>query len=708
MTKIRVAKTAGFCFGVKRAVDKLYEMSTPDGTGKKVYTLGPIIHNQIVVGELEKRGVNVLDSIEDAEKLTEGTIVIRSHGVDRATDERLRAIAESSDGKIVIYDATCPFVKKIQRIAEKESANGKTIIVCGDPNHPEVKGILGWSGGSNIVVENTEQAEKVDFSGIKSAVTVAQTTFNYKKFKDIVDIFEKIKYNSDYSVVNTVCNATEERQSEARTLAAECDAMLIIGDENSSNTRKLFEISKAICPDTFFIRDARDLERLRADEGVNFNGYDRIGITAGASTPHNIIEEVQIIMNMEEDFGRLLEEENLKSIRNGEVVEGTVFDVKEDLIVLDIGYKADGIITKSEYTKDPTLDLTTVVKPGDKLAAKVLKVNDGDGQVLLSYRKAQTFVTESKVLEEAAENHTVVSGKVAEVVPAGLNVVVDGVRVFIPASLVSDVFERNLDQFKDQDIEFYISEYNPKKRRVIGDRKTLVAEQKAAKQEAALADIREGDVFEGIVKNITDFGVFVDIGDIDGLLHVSEMGWGRTENPKKAFKVGDQVKVFVKEIKDGKVALSKKFDDENPWRDAEERFAVDTVVTGKIARMTSFGAFVELAPGVDALLHVSQIASVRVEKPGDVLTTGQVINARVVKFEPEDKKISISLRGVEGNEEIEAKAEACAAANKLAKEAAEAAKKAEEDEAPAEEAPSAEEASAEAPAAAAAEEKTEE
>ena len=383
-----------------------------------------------------------------------------------------------------------------------------------------------------------------------------------------------------------------------------------------------------------------------------------------------------------EDFGQLLAEENLKSIHNGEVVEGTVLDVKEDQIILNIGYKADGIIPKNEYTKDSSLDLRTVVKVGDTMNAKVLKVNDGDGQVSLSYRRAQSVVVESKVLEEAFENKTVVTGKVVDVVKGGLNVLVDNVRVFIPASLVSNVFERDLNKYKDTDIDFYITEYNPKKRRIIGDRKQLVAAEKAEKTAAALASIREGDVFDGIVKNITDFGVFIDIGDIDGLLHVTEMGWGRSENPKKVFKVGETVRCYVKEIKGDKIALSKKFDDENPWADAEEKFAVGNIVKGKVARMTSFGAFVELAPGVDGLLHVSQISRKRVEKPEDVLTVGQEIEAKVVNFDPIERKISLSMKAIAPEEDD-------------VEEEAPAAEEAAVEEAPAEEAPAAEETAAE-------------
>ena len=334
-----------------------------------------------------------------------------------------------------------------------------------------------------------------------------------------------------------------------------------------------------------------------------------------------------------------------KTIRNGEVVDGTVIDVKPDEIVLNIGYKSDGIITRNEYTNEPNVDLTTVVSVGDTLEAKVIKVNDGEGQVLLSYKRLAAEKG-SKRLEEAFENQEVLTAKVSQVLAGGVCVVVDETRIFIPASLVSDTYEKDLSKFKDQEIEFVITEFDPRKRRIIGNRKTLLVAKKAELQKELFAKIAVGDVVEGTIKNVTDFGAFVDLGGVDGLLHISEMSWGRVENPKKVFTVGQTVRVFIKSISETKVALSMKFDDENPWNGATEKFAVGNVVKGKIARMTDFGAFVELAPGVDALLHVSQISHDHVEKPADVLKIGQEIEAKVVDFSEEDKKISLSIKAL--------------------------------------------------------------
>ena len=346
----------------------------------------------------------------------------------------------------------------------------------------------------------------------------------------------------------------------------------------------------------------------------------------------------------EMSFEQMLEE-SLKTIRNGEVVEGTVIDVKPDEIILNIGYKSDGIITRNEYTNEPNVDLTTVVNVGDTLEAKVVKVNDGEGQVVLSYKRLAAEKG-SKRLEEAFENKEVLKAKVAQVLAGGVCVIVDETRVFIPASLISDAYEKDLAKFKDQEIEFIITEFDPKKRRVIGNRKTLLVAQKAEAQKAVFDKIAVGDTVEGTVKNVTDFGAFIDLGGVDGLLHISEMSWGRVESPKKVFTVGQAVKVYIKSISETKVALSMKFEDENPWKDATTKYAVGNVVTGKVARMTDFGAFVELAPGVDALLHVSQISKDHVEKPADALAVGQEVEAKIVDFNEEDKKISLSIKAL--------------------------------------------------------------
>ena len=347
---------------------------------------------------------------------------------------------------------------------------------------------------------------------------------------------------------------------------------------------------------------------------------------------------------MSEDFGQMLDE-TFKTIHTGEIVEGTIIDVKPDEIILNIGYKSEGIITKNEYSNDASVDLTAAVKPGDKMEAKVLKLNDGDGQVLLTYKRLAQD-RGNKRLEEAFENKEVLKGKVVRVLDGGLSAVVEDSRVFIPASLVSDTFEKDLTKYLDQEIEFVITEFNPRRRRIIGDRKTLVKAENEEKRKELFERISVGDVVDGVVKNITDFGCFVDLGGVDGLLHISEMSWGHIDSPKNVFKVGEEVKVIIKEINGSKIALSRKFEDENPWKGATEKYAIGNTVTGKVARMTDFGAFVELEPGIDALLHVSQISKEHINKPSDVLKKGEEVTAKIVDFDEANKKISLSIKAL--------------------------------------------------------------
>ena len=344
-------------------------------------------------------------------------------------------------------------------------------------------------------------------------------------------------------------------------------------------------------------------------------------------------------------FEQMLEE-SFKTIHNGEVVEGTVIDVKEDEIILNIGYKADGIITRSEYTNEQNADLRELVHPGDTMEAKVMKVNDGDGQVLLTYKRLAAEKG-NKRLEEAFNTQEVLKAPVVQVLTGGLSVVVDEARVFIPASLVSDTYEKNLEKYAGQEIEFVITEFNPRRRRIIGDRKQILVARKAEQQKELFERIHVGDTVEGVVKNVTDFGALIDLGGADGLLHISEMSWGHVENPKKVFKVGEKLNVLIKDIKGEKIALSLKFEDQNPWLTAADKYAVGNVVEGRVARMTDFGAFVELEPGVDALLHVSQISHDHVDKPSDILKVGEIITAKVVDFNGDDKKISLSMKALE-------------------------------------------------------------
>lgn len=628
--KVKVAETAGFCFGVKRAVDKVYELITSGVS--PIYTLGPIIHNEEVVSDLEKKGVAVV-SEEELSMLSGGTVVIRSHGVGKAVYDKLERLGLS------YVDVTCPFVLKIHRIVERESRAGSHIIIIGDKEHPEVKGICGWCLGGYTVIKNVQEAEDFVPPAGKKLCVVSQTTFNYNKFQDLVEKILKKGYDS--SVLNTICNATQERQVEAAKIASRVDAMIVIGGRHSSNTQKLYEICLKECKNTFYIQTLGDLDP------DSVSSVRSVGITAGASTPKKIIEEVHTRM-AEQSFAELLkeEEESTKPIRTGEIVTGQVIEVSKDEIILSIaGNKSEGVITRDEYSNDNSVDLTTKVQIGEEMEAKVIKLNDGVGMVSLSFKRMAAD-RGNKRLEEAFENQEVLTSKVTQVLDGGLSVEVEGARVFIPASLVSDTYEKDLSKYADQDIQFVITEFNPKRRRIIGDRKQLLVAEKAKLKEELFARIQPGDKVEGTVKNVTDFGAFIDLGGADGLLHISEMSWGRVENPKKVFKSGDRVTVLIKDIQGEKIALSLKFPEANPWAQAAEKYAAGNVVTGRVARMTDFGAFVELEPGVDALLHVSQISREHIEKPSDVLKIGQEIEAKVVDFNEDDHKISLSVKAL--------------------------------------------------------------
>jgi 4-hydroxy-3-methylbut-2-enyl diphosphate reductase len=644
--QITIAKSAGFCFGVERAVGMAFnEAKNKGGEGKKaIYTYGPIIHNDIVTEELEEDGVHIFKENETAADAEEGaTIILRSHGVSKSVVEDF----ENSGKNITLIDATCPFVTKIHNIIRDESHKGNGVIIIGDPAHPEIEGSAGWCENEPIFINCEEDINKAVENGTlnreRKYVLVAQTTFNNRKFKELVALIEKLEYN--IYVVNTICNATLKRQTECAELAKNSDAMIVIGDKKSSNSRKLFEIAQKECPNTFFIQKLGDLDLSL------FKSFRSVGITAGASTPNNIIKEVYIGMSEmnDKEFEEALNE-TFKTIRTGEVVDGKVISVKPDEVVVNIGYKADGIITKNEFgTASQNADLTQLVHEGDEIKAKVLKLNDGDGQVVLSTKRLQAERV-SKVLEDAFANKTVLKSKVTEVLTGGLIAIVDETKVFVPASLVSDTYEKDLSKYQDQEIEFVITEFNPKRRRIIGDRKQLVAAKKAEQAKELFGRINVGDIVKGEVKNITDFGVFVDLGGADGLLHISEMSWGRIEAPKKVFKVGDELEVMIKDIKGDRIALTLKFPDKNPWNNAEEKYAVGKQVTGKVARMADFGAFVELEPGIDALLHVSQISKNHIEKPADVLKVGDEVTAEVVNFDAENKRISISVKALTADE----------------------------------------------------------
>lgn len=637
MSNIRVAESAGFCFGVKRAIEMAYEAI---GVEPKLYSYGQLIHNKTVTDDLASKGLQIVENLDG---LTEGTLLIRSHGVGKALYDE----AEAKGLKIL--DGTCPFVKKIHNIVHDKLAEVLGIIIVGDGTHPEVIGINGWCENAAVILEDEEAAKTKEIPEKEKYAVVVQTTFRQAKFDKILEILQDRGVNME--VHNTICSATEKRQTEAEGLSKTVDKMIVIGGKNSSNTQKLVEICAKNCGNTVHIETICDLVLN------NFGKDDKIGITAGASTPPAIIKEVVVTMSEalenavqnlggseEATFEQMLEE-SLVTLHTGDVVKGTVIQVVNEEVSVNLGFKSDGIIARGEFSSDPTVIPSKTVQPGDEIEVFVVRVNDGDGNVMLSRKRieAQKGIEE---IEAAYNDKAVVTGTVTNVVKGGLIAVVNGVNVFIPSSQVSNRFIEDLSVFNGQELEFNIIEVDRVKRRFIGGRKALVEQEIAAKRAALFETIQAGSRVNGTVSRLTDFGAFVDLGGVDGLIHISEMSWGRISNPKEVLKEGQEVEVFVLDVdkEKGKISLSLKDADKNPWKLAAEKYAVGSIVEGKVVRMVPFGAFVELEPGVDGLVHISQIANKHVVKPEDELKVGEIINVKVLEVNPEQKKISLSKR----------------------------------------------------------------
>lgn len=637
MSNIRVAESAGFCFGVKRAIEMAYEAI---GVEPKLYSYGQLIHNKTVTDDLASKGLQIVENLDG---LTEGTLLIRSHGVGKALYD------EAEANGLKILDGTCPFVKKIHNIVHDKLAEGMGIIIVGDGTHPEVIGINGWCENAAVILEDEEAAKTKEIPEKEKYAVVVQTTFRQAKFDKILEILQDRGVNME--IHNTICSATEKRQTEAEELSKTVDKMIVIGGKNSSNTQKLVEICAKNCGNTVHIETICDLVLN------NFGKDDKIGITAGASTPPAIIKEVVVTMSEalenavqnlggseEATFEQMLEE-SLVTLHTGDVVKGTVIQVVNEEVSVNLGFKSDGIIARGEFSSDPTVIPSKTVQPGDEIEVFVVRVNDGDGNVMLSRKRieAQKGIEE---IEAAYNDKAVVTGTVTNVVKGGLIAVVNGVNVFIPSSQVSNRFIEDLSVFNGQELEFNIIEVDRVKRRFIGGRKALVEQEIAAKRAALFETIQAGSRVNGTVSRLTDFGAFVDLGGVDGLIHISEMSWGRISNPKEVLKEGQEVEVFVLDVdkEKGKISLSLKDADKNPWKLAAEKYAVGSIVEGKVVRMVPFGAFVELEPGVDGLVHISQIANKHVVKPEDELKVGEIINVKVLEVNPEQKKISLSKR----------------------------------------------------------------
>ena len=636
--EIITAKSAGFCFGVNRAIEACYNEIEKGG---RIVTYGPLIHNKNVNKDLENKGVKSVDTLDGCEG---ATVIIRSHGVGKAVYDELER------RNIHYVDGTCPFVKKIHNIVRKKRDEGDEVIIIGDGKHPEVIGINGWCDNSAITVDNVDDAQKLILDDEKKYAVVVQTTFRENKFYDILKILKE--KSEKITEENTICSATEERQTEAVKISQNVDKMLVIGDKGSSNTQKLYEICRKNCRNTYYIETIEDLVL----NNCKFN--DKIGITAGASTPPAIIKEVITTMSEMDGVKNTMEGEELTfeqmlndsfvTLHTGDVVKGTVISTAGEEVSVNLGYKSDGIIPRGEFSSDASVVPSKVVQPGDEIEVFVVRVNDGDGNVLLSKKKVESQKGMEEI-EKAFEEKATVTGKVVKIVKGGLIAVANGIQVFIPSSQVAGRFVEDLSVYDGTELTFNIIELDRAKHRIIGGRKALLAKEAEEKKAAVFATLEAGKKVTGTVSRITDFGAFVDLGGVDGLIHISEMSWGRISNPKEVLSEGDTVEVVVLDVdkEKSKISLSLKDVTPNPWTMAAEKYVVGSVVEGKVVRMVPFGAFIELEPGVDGLVHISQIANKRVEKPEDELKIGETIKVKVIDVNAEQKKISLSKKEAE-------------------------------------------------------------
>ena len=642
---VTIAKNAGFCFGVSRAVELVEEAAR---SGKKVSTLGPIIHNRHQVGRFEQMGVSVIKEPEDAEPGS--TVIIRSHGVSRAVQQRLEKMG------VEIIDATCPFVKRIHGIVERAEQEGLLPVIIGTRTHPEVTAIAGWCSDCRIF-ETPEELESWAKSGEVTPDTpicmVCQTTSTEFLWKICGETAKKLFTN--LKIFDTICKATEFRQNEAAKLSAECQAMVVVGDAKSSNTGRLAMICREHCGKVFLVDNA---DELNAED---FRGVTAVGITAGASTPAWIIKEVNKTMNeitnvetvMEESFEALLEQ-SIKTLNTGDKVTGIVTGITNKDVSVDLGTKHAGYIPYDEVSADPSVKPEDILNVGDEIEVFVVRVNDQEGTVQLSKKKLDGM----KIWDEMAafaEEKVTVEGTITEENKGGLVASVKGIRVFIPASQSGIAKGGDMTGMVGKNVKLKITEVNRARRRVIGSIRAVNAEERKANQEKIWAEIQEGAKYHGVVKSLTSYGAFVDIGGVDGMVHVSELSWNRIKTPADVVKVGDEIDVYVISFDPvkHKISLGYKTAEMNPWNQFMTNYAIGDVVDAKVVKLMTFGAFAEILPGVDGLIHISQIAEKRINKPEDVLSEGQDVKVKITDVDAENKRISLSIRAL-----LEAEADA--------------------------------------------------
>lgn len=642
MSKIIVAESAGFCFGVNRAINILYKLIDEN---KPACTLGPIIHNMQMVNELREKGVRTIDKISEAKE--NETIVIRSHGVPQSI------VDEINERHLDYIDATCPFVSKIHKIVS-ETDDDSIVIIAGDKNHPEVQGIMGHCKSKCYTFKNQEELQEL-FSIIpqknyKTIKIVAQTTFDLKEWEKSLKSLKNVYTNT--KIFDTICNATSIRQREAANISKSVDLMFVIGDKHSSNSFKLYSICSSNCQNTFFIETADELPLEMVKKA------DSIGVTAGASTPARIIKEVldkmsevntSSVNENELSFEEMLEE-SLKSMNTNERVMGTVMSIAPNGDVsVDVGRKQAGFIPKDEISYDPTVTAQDVLKVGDEIELLIMKTNDQEGTIMLSKKRvdAQKNWEELEALNGSDEIFT---GKVIEAVNGGIIVMLKDNRVFIPASQATLSRDEDPSALVGKEVQYRLLEVSRKgrRKRAIGSIKSVLKEKRAEEKAKLLETLAVGNHYKGVVKSLTSYGAFVDIGGVYGMIHISELSWSRIKHPSEVVNVGDEVEVYVKDINEEtkKISLGYKKEEDNPWFILKNEYPVGSVVKCKIVGLTTFGAFANIIPGIDGLIHISQIANKRIDKPQDVLSVGQEVEAKIIAIDFDKKRVSLSMRAL--------------------------------------------------------------
>lgn len=631
--KIIIAKHAGFCFGVRKAVEAVYNSLEFE---KPIYTLGPIIHNPQVVEELGKKGVRIE---EDVNRIDQGTVIIRSHGVVPSVYETIR------DKKLQLIDATCPYVKLIHEKVKQYYERGYQIIIVGEKNHPEVIGINGWCNNQGIIVYDINDVKQLLPMNI--SCVVAQTTITQEKWEQILTYIHS--HVTDVTAFNTICFTTSERQKEAVEIAQKSDIMLVMGGKNSSNTKKLFSLCQQYCSNTFFVETVQDVPFKQ------IKPKDTIGITAGASTPDWIIKEVVQKMeekdqstnwNEEDDFVTMDDfYKTFKPIHPNQIMKGKIVQVTETEVCVNIGYKSDGIIKKSDLSNDNDINILELYKVGDEIEVEVLQVNDGEGNVILS-KKTVDVRKNWEILLEGFENEEIFKGKCLEAVKGGLLANILGIRVFVPASQVAPYYIENLSDYVGNEMRVKIIEMDQQKNKIVVSQKIVLMEEAQKKRDLIWDTLHVGDKMKGIVRKIMDYGVFVDIGGIDGLVHISDLSWSHIKHPSDVIKTGDSIEVIIlaMDIEKKRISLGYKQGLPEPWSMIADKYNPGTIVEGKVVRIVEFGAFIELEKGIDGLVHISQIAENHVKRIQDVLKIGDVVKVKILDVKPTERKISLSIK----------------------------------------------------------------